>query len=80
MDAARDRAAALQARVAEGIDPLRRRLAPRGLHLSGLSDRELDVLRLVAEKGDHPEAAEIARQIDRLEQHASRAAVDGKAP
>lgn len=33
----------------------------------------ISVLRLVAEKGDHPESAEIARQIDRLEQHASRA-------
>ncbi len=35
-------------------------LAPRGLHLSGLSDRELDVLRLVAE-GFH--TAEIARKM-----------------
>ena len=33
----------------------------------------ISVLRLVAEKGDHAEAAEIARQLDRLEQHASRA-------
>ncbi|MFP4378143.1 MAG: sensor histidine kinase [Spirochaetales bacterium] len=33
----------------------------------------ISVLRLVADKGDHPEAAEITRQIDRLEQHASRA-------
>ena len=33
----------------------------------------ISVLRLVAGRGDHPEAPEIARQIDRLEQHASRA-------
>lgn len=35
-------------------------LAPRGLHLSGLSDRELDVIRLVAD-GFH--TAEIARKM-----------------
>ncbi|MFP4377935.1 MAG: sensor histidine kinase, partial [Spirochaetales bacterium] len=33
----------------------------------------ISVLRLIAAKGDHPEAGEINRQIDRLEQHASRA-------